>query len=44
MNNLKKYDLDVVAEVLSKYGFDLNVRAEMLSVEVFVDLSNALMK
>ena len=43
-NNLKKYDLDVVAEVLSKYGFDLNVRAEMLSVEVFVDLSNALMK
>jgi len=43
-NNLKKYDLKVVEEVLSEYGYDLNVRAEMLSVEVFVALANALGK
>lgn len=43
-NNLKTYDLNVVLSVLSKYGYDLSVRAEMLSVEVFVDLANALLK
>lgn len=43
-NNLKSYDLEIVSNVLSKYGFDLNARAEMLSVEIFVDLANALMK
>jgi len=41
-NNLKKYDLKIVSEVLSKYGFDLTARAEMLSVDVFVDLANSL--
>lgn len=41
-NNLKKYDLKIVEEVLKKYGYDLSVRAEMLDVEVFVALSNAL--
>ena len=41
-NNLKKYDLNVVEEVLKKYNFDLNVRAEMLDLEVFVDLANSL--
>jgi 16S rRNA (adenine1518-N6/adenine1519-N6)-dimethyltransferase len=43
-NNLKKYDLDIVSSILNKYGYDLNVRAENLSVEVFVDLANSLMK
>ena len=43
-NNLKKYDLKIVEEVLSKYGYDLSVRAEMLDVLVFVELSNALWK
>ena len=43
-NNLKQYDLKKVEEVLVKYGYDLNVRAEMLSVEVFVELANALVK
>jgi 16S rRNA (adenine1518-N6/adenine1519-N6)-dimethyltransferase len=43
-NNLKKYDLSIIEEVLSNYGFDLNVRAEMLDVKVFVDISNALLK
>lgn len=41
-NNLKKYSLDTVLTVLEKYGYDLTVRAENLSVEVFVDLANAL--
>lgn len=41
-NNLKKYDLDIVSNILSKYGEDLSVRAEALSVDVFVDLANAL--
>ena len=43
-NNLKKYDLKVVESVLQKYGFDLNARAEMLDVEIFVDLANSLWK
>ena len=41
-NNLKNYDLNKIEEVLFKYGFDLSVRAEMLPVNVFVDISNAL--
>lgn len=43
-NNLKKYDLKIVEEVLQKYHFDLNTRAEMLPVDVFVDLANQLKK
>ena len=43
-NNLKKYDLKIVEEVLKKYGFDLNVRAENLNYDIFVDLSNRLWK
>ena len=43
-NNLKKYDLDLIEKVLSKYGYDLSVRAEMLSYEIFVSISNELTK
>ena len=43
-NNLKNYDLNIVSQVLSKYGYDLSVRAEKLDVDVFVDLANALGK
>ena len=43
-NNLKGYDLDKVLEVLSRYGYDLNVRAENLPIQVFVDISNNLTK
>ena len=39
-NNLKKYDLEKISIVLSKYNYDLNVRAEQLPVEVFVDIAN----
>ncbi len=43
-NNLKNYDLKKVEQVLSKYHYDLNVRAESLSVEIFVEISNTLSK
>ena len=41
-NNLKKYDLEIVEKVLNEHKFDLNVRSEMLPLEVFVDISNNL--
>jgi len=41
-NNLKKYNLEIISSVLSKHGYDLTVRAEQLSVEIFVELANAL--
>lgn len=43
-NNLNGYDLDIVESVLSKYGYDLSVRAEALSIDIFVDISNNLTK
>ena len=43
-NNLKNYDLKIISSVLSEYSYDLNVRAEMLDVEIFVKISNALWK
>lgn len=43
-NNLKKYDLKIVEDVLNNYGYDLNIRAECLDVKVFVELSNSLWK
>ena len=41
-NNLKGYDLDKIEKVLFKYGYDLSVRAENLSLEVFCDIENEL--
>lgn len=41
-NNLKGYDLDKISRVLEKHGKDLNVRAEALDVEVFVEIANEL--
>lgn len=43
-NNLKKYDLDIIDKVLKKYHFDLTIRAEKLSVDVFADIANSLNK
>lgn len=43
-NNLKNYDLDVIESILSEYGYDLTVRAEALSLEIFISLANALSK
>lgn len=41
-NNLKKYNLETISNVLSKYHFSLNSRAEQIPFEVFVELSNEL--
>lgn len=41
-NNLKNYDLEKIEEILKKYKFDLSVRAEQLSIDIFVDLANNL--
>lgn len=43
-NNLKGYDLDKIESVLNKHGFTLTVRAEQLSIDIFVDIANALSK
>ena len=39
-NNLCNYDLNVIQNILSKYGFSLANRAEDLPVSVFIDIVN----
>ena len=41
-NNLKEYNLEKVLEVLQRYNMDLTVRAEQLSLEIFVEIANNL--
>ena len=41
-NNLKNYNLDKIEEILKKHNFDLSVRAEQLSIEIFAEISNNL--
>ena len=41
-NNLKEYDLEKVNEVLSKYNLDTSIRAEQVSIDIFVDIANNL--
>jgi 16S rRNA (adenine1518-N6/adenine1519-N6)-dimethyltransferase len=41
-NNLKGYNLILIEEILNKYGFDLSIRAEMLCLEIFVEITNKL--
>ena len=41
-NNLKKYDLDKIQEILIKHNYSLGSRAEEFPLEVFVDISNNL--
>ena len=41
-NNLKKYDLNKIEIVLNKYGYSLSSRAEQISIEIFVKISNEL--
>ena len=43
-NNLKKYDLDMINNVLMKYHYDLTVRAEKLPLEIFIEIANSLSK
>lgn len=41
-NNLQGYNLDSVERTLNKYDLNLGVRAEQLSLEIFVDIANNL--
>ena len=41
-NNLRDYDLNKILEVLYKYNLDLTNRAEDLSIDIFIDISNNL--
>ena len=41
-NNLDGYNLEKVAEVLKKHNLDLNVRAEKLPLEIFIEIANNL--
>ncbi len=39
-NNLKNYDLKLIEEMLKKYGFDLNSRAEQINYKIFIEIAN----
>lgn len=41
-NNLVGYDLDIINNILSKYGFDINTRSENIPYNVFVEIANEL--
>lgn len=41
-NNLKEYNLEKIEMVLSKYNLDLNVRAEKMSIDLFIEIANSL--
>ena len=41
-NNLKNYDLEKIDKVLKKHKLDLSVRAEQISLELFVEIANEL--
>ena len=41
-NNLRGYDLESISIILKKYDLDLSVRAENLSIEIFIDIANKL--
>ena len=43
-NNLKQYNLKIIENVLKQYGHDLTVRAENISLEEFINISNALIE
>ena len=41
-NNLKAYDLNKIEYVLKKHNMDLSIRAEQISIELFVEIANIL--
>lgn len=41
-NNLKDYDLKKIELILKKYNMDLSVRAEAISIEIFIEIANNL--
>lgn len=43
-NNLNGYNMDIVESILNKYGFSSSDRSEMIPYNVFVEISNELVK
>ena len=41
-NNLVGYDLDIISNILTKYGFDINTRSENIPYNVVVEIANEL--
>ena len=41
-NNLKNYNLNVIENILKIYNYDLSVRAENLSIDIFCEIANAI--
>ena len=41
-NNLVGYYLDIINNILTKYGFDINTRSENIPYNVFVEIANEL--
>jgi len=41
-NNLKGYNLEKIESILKRHDFDLSVRAEMLSLDIFIEIVNIL--
>ena len=41
-NNLKEYNLLKIEEILKKYNYDLSVRAEQLTIDIFIEIANNL--
>ena len=41
-NNLLNYNFDIIENILKKHNFDCSVRAEQLSIDIFVEISNEL--
>ena len=41
-NNLKKYNLEKIEEVLKKHNLDLSARAEQIPIEIFIEIANNL--
>ena len=39
-NNLKNYPLDKIEKVLARHNMDLNVRAEVLPIDIFIEMAN----
>ena len=39
-NNLKNYNVNLIEEILKKYGFDLNSRAEQINYKIFIEIAN----
>lgn len=43
-NNLSSYNLDIINEVLNKYGLFLSDRAEMVCLDCFIEIANVISK